>query len=315
MSHERPFFSIITPTFNRAHFLEEMIASVQAQTFSDHEHIIVDDGSTDGTEELLKPILEADSRILYIKQENKGRSVARNVGIEAAKGEYICFLDSDDVWLPKHLETIHQATAKHENPTFFHAGLIWFYDDGSPEHLVQYAARDTFSSDVEYVIANQFAPDCVCIHREILQKDLFNPKLFINEDVELWVRIAAHCPVVGIGLHTAKLRVHGGNTDKEVNDNITPRMEAFKLMLDNPTIRKQLSPPFIKDRKRGLDELQLRYFERSGQRGKLLTAILSFLMKYPGNPRNSAKVVTFLYNLPGGSLLKSLIARMKSGNR
>lgn len=315
MSHDRPFFSIVTPTFNRVRFLPEMIASVQAQSFSDYEHIIVDDGSTDGTETLMKPFVKADSRIRYIKQENKGRSIARNVGIESSKGKYICFLDSDDVWLPEHLEIIHQVATRQEDPTFMFTGLIWFYEDGSPQQHVEYSAKEQFASSVEYVIANQFAPDCVCIHRDILKKNQFNPALFINEDVELWARIAARFPLVSIDKHTAKLRVHSGNTDKEVKDNVTPKMEAFELILSNPTVYNHLSPAFIMKRKRSLDELQVRYYEESNQRWRLIVALFLFLIKYPNTPRNASKMVTLVYNLPGGGLLKSLIARTKGNNR
>ncbi len=309
---ESPFFSIITPTYNRASFLEEMSASVAAQTFQDYEHIIVDDGSTDGTEELIKRLMETHSKIVYIKQENKGRSIARNVGIEAAKGEYICFLDSDDVWLPTHLEVLKTATTDQSVSAMFHTGLVWFYEEGSPNHKVVYVKRENFISDVEYVIANEFAPDCMCIYHSILRKHKFRPELFINEDVELWARIAASYPVIGIANHTAMLRVHAGNTDKEFKDSISPRIESFSYIFDNPEVAKQLSKAFIRDKKRGHQELLVRYHEQNGHRVALLREIVRFLLKYPETPRNSAKVVTLLYNLPGGHLLKSLVAKTKS---
>lgn len=315
MKAEQPFFSIITPTYNRAHFLPEMLASVKQQLFSNFEHIIVDDGSSDETEQLMAPYLAADARLKYIRQENKGRSMARNVGINAARGNFVCFLDSDDVWLPEHLQTLHNVLQDETKPKFFHTGLIWFYDDGSPEQLVTYANRSNFSSDVEYVIANQFAPDCVCIHRSIFEKHQFHPELFINEDLELWARIACEFPVQGINRHTAKLRVHGGNTDKEFNDSVTPRMEAFEQLLNNPRVRSHLSAAFIQNRQRSLNELLIRQYERNGQRWPLVKQLFLFLVRYPSNPRNSSKIVTLLYNLPGGPLLKRLIASIKSPTR
>jgi glycosyltransferase involved in cell wall biosynthesis len=314
MEGDKPLFSIVTPTFNRETFLSEMIESVIAQTFRRYEHIIVDDGSTDDTELLIQQFVSKDNRIRYIKQENKGRSVARNVGVEAAKGEFICFLDSDDKWLPSHLAVINTVTAMKTTPALFHTGLIWFHNDGKPNHYVQYASRNTFSSNVEYVISNQFAPDCVCVHKSIFLKHSFSPELFINEDVELWARIASEFPIISIEAHTAMLRVHEGNTDKIFGDTVTPRKDAFNVMLKNSFVRKQLSAEFIKSRQRGLDELWVRHLDNTGQHFKLVTAIVSFLLKYPNNPRNSAKVVTLLYNLPGGSLLKSLVAIIKRKN-
>ena len=118
----KPFFSIITPTYNRVSFLEEMIASVAAQTFQNYEHIIVDDGSTDETEQLISGLKENHPQIVYIKQENKGRSVARNVGIEAAKGEYVCFLDSDDQWGGSYLSELHDRASESE---FLATSMVW----------------------------------------------------------------------------------------------------------------------------------------------------------------------------------------------
>lgn len=93
----RPLVSIITPTFNRADFIEQAVNSVLAQTYPEFELLIVDDGSTDNTREKLAAVLE-DSRVSYFYQENQGQSVARNLALEHAKGEYICFLDSDNYW-------------------------------------------------------------------------------------------------------------------------------------------------------------------------------------------------------------------------
>lgn len=299
-----PFFSIITPTYNRARFLTEMIESVQQQTFTDYEHIIVDDGSEDDSEKIVSEFAKADSRINYIIQENKGRSTARNVGIEQAKGQYVCFLDSDDLWLPNHLENLRQTIEKHNEPAFFHTGLIWFYDDGTPEQEVVYRPRHFYTSDTEFAIVNQFAPDCVCVPRSSLDEDKFNPSLSINEDAELWARITTNYPVVSIEESTAKLRVHSGNTSALVEDAITPMREVFSLIIENKKVRPKLSEAFVADRKRGFDELEIRNSEAKGSKLRTIRLIVKFLLKYPTNPRNSAKLVSLLYLLPGGSIIK-----------
>ncbi len=97
--------SIITPAYNAEEFIAETILSVQKQTFGDFEMIIVDDCSTDNTYEIVKEAAAADSRIKVIRhRKNSGVAAARNTALDAAKGDYIAFLDSDDLWLPEKLE-------------------------------------------------------------------------------------------------------------------------------------------------------------------------------------------------------------------
>lgn len=99
---KRPIFSVITPTYNREHFLARTIDSILSQTFKDFELIIVDDGSTDHTRELIDRY--KDLRIVYFYKENGGQNSAINAGLQKAKGEYIAFCDSDDTWMPEKLE-------------------------------------------------------------------------------------------------------------------------------------------------------------------------------------------------------------------
>ena len=96
--------SIIMPSYNTAKFISETIKSVLAQTYTNWELIIVDDCSTDNTDEVIKPYL-SDPRIYYIKNEaNSGAAVSRNRALREARGKWIAFLDSDDLWLPEKLE-------------------------------------------------------------------------------------------------------------------------------------------------------------------------------------------------------------------
>ncbi len=101
---ERPILvSVIMPTYNRGNYIRESLDSVLAQDFSDFEVIVVDDGSTDGTEEVVRPYQD---RIRYIRQENRGAGAARNIGIRKARGQYIAFMDSDDLSRPHHLKCL-----------------------------------------------------------------------------------------------------------------------------------------------------------------------------------------------------------------
>ena len=110
---KKPFFSIIIPTYNRAKTILSTIQSVLNQSFHNWELLIIDDGSTDNTKSLIKSFI--DKRIIYIYQENSERSEARNNGIVNAKGDYICFIDSDDLFHKNHLLFIFKSIQTHKN--------------------------------------------------------------------------------------------------------------------------------------------------------------------------------------------------------
>ena len=113
-----PFFTIIIPTFNRSKKLKKAIQSVLNQTYKDFELLIVDDGSTDNTKNIIKGL--SDSRITYYWQKNSGGPASpRNLGINKAKGDWVCLLDSDDLWYPTKLEVVSNEILKRPNTDLF----------------------------------------------------------------------------------------------------------------------------------------------------------------------------------------------------
>ncbi len=115
-----PLVSIITPSYNAAKYIEETIKSVQNQTFTNWEHIIVDDGSTDDTIKIVENLTRLENRIRFIKLDiNSGSAVARNIGIENASGSYLTFIDSDDIWFPNFIENSIAVINKSAVPFVF----------------------------------------------------------------------------------------------------------------------------------------------------------------------------------------------------
>src|SRR5258708_37950971 len=113
-----PFFSVIIPTYNRAPLIKATVLSVLKQHFEDFEIILVDDGSTDDTEDIVNNLNEP--RVMYLKKENEERGAARNAGVKIAKGKYITFLDSDDRFYPEHLAEAHKFIIDQNYPAIFH---------------------------------------------------------------------------------------------------------------------------------------------------------------------------------------------------
>src|SRR5262249_12044662 len=139
--HERrPLVSIILPTYNRARFLPEALASIKAQRLRDFELIIVDDGSTDNTRHVVHSLLAGlPQSARYAYQDNQGAYGARNTGLDLAAGEYLAFYDSDDYWLPHHLEDCVAALETHPE-------VDWVYGACRVDDLVtgQTRAPSTF---------------------------------------------------------------------------------------------------------------------------------------------------------------------------
>ena len=122
-SNNQPLVSIILCTYNRAHLIKRAIASVLIQTYRHWELLIIDDGSTDGTEKTLLPLVKSDLRITYLRHPNMGIARSRNVGISLAKGKYVTFLDSDDEYKEDHLAIRVALALKKPSVALWHSGI------------------------------------------------------------------------------------------------------------------------------------------------------------------------------------------------
>jgi glycosyltransferase involved in cell wall biosynthesis len=161
-----PYFSVVIPVYNRAQVLETAICSVLDQTFQDFEIIVVDDGSSDNPCRTIERI--ADPRIKFLRQENRGGAAARNTGIDAAAGRFIAFLDSDDIFLPHHLQTMHDMLDRTANMVGYARILVDRGDGrkilkpnraiGPDEHMATYLLCDRgFIPTISLVVENQIA--------------------------------------------------------------------------------------------------------------------------------------------------------------
>ncbi len=118
--------SIVIPTYNRERLISKAVESILGQTYKDWELFVVDDGSKDGTAEVMKAYCEKDPRVHYLYKENGGQGTARNVGIRSAKGEYLAFLDSDDEWLPEKLEKQIAVMERYKEYDFCYTANVVF---------------------------------------------------------------------------------------------------------------------------------------------------------------------------------------------
>jgi glycosyltransferase involved in cell wall biosynthesis len=198
-----PLVSVIIPSYNYGFVIAETIASLQRQTISDWEAIIVDDGSRDNTEDIVKPLVAQDARVTYIKQVNAGVSAARNRAMKLAKGKFIQFLDADDLLTPQKLEIHTNYLLAHPAKSIVFSNIRFFRHD-TPDKL-QYsmggnevAELDSVSITASEAVEQMFAHNIVTIcaplfRREVMNKvGLYDELLTSLEDWEYWFRAAIH---------------------------------------------------------------------------------------------------------------------------
>ena len=185
-----PRVSVVMAAYNYAQYIAQAIESVQKQTFTDWELIIVDDGSTDNTEDIVRPFL-ADRRIRYHKQENGGQPKAENQGVNLARAELIAFLDADDAWLPEKLEKQIPLFKNRPEVGVVYTGLYVMDENGIVDHGTAYCKRLRGSLLKESLITTipPFSSSMVrrCVFDEV---GFFNEAFAIVVDYDFWIRTA-----------------------------------------------------------------------------------------------------------------------------
>ena len=220
------FFSVIIPTYNRADLIVKSIQSVLQQTYTDFELIIVDDGSSDNTQEQVSSI--HDTRIHYFKIKNSERGAARNFGVQKCKGSFTTFLDSDDQLSPIHLMEAASYLSHNSETSVFHLG----YDVVNPSGKVQVRWRP-LPNPVNKKLHEGNYLSClgVFVKREVLIEFPFNEdrNLSGSEDYELWLRLSARFPIHTIPKITAQLVNHSARSVVTMDINkIIHRVDLFK---------------------------------------------------------------------------------------
>ena len=178
--------SIITPVYNAEQFVEETIKSVQDQTYTNWEMILVDDSSTDKSEEIIKRMQKNDKRIKYIKlKDNSGAAIARNTAIENARGRYIAFLDSDDLWKSSKLEKQIRFMRKNNYGFTFTSYELMSEDGSKLNKIVKVPEKINYDGLLKNTIIGCLT---VIVDRELVG-DIRMPLLRKGQDTATWLQI------------------------------------------------------------------------------------------------------------------------------
>lgn len=301
-----PKVSIVVPTYNRARYVTEAVDSVLAQTFRDYELIVIDDGSTDNTKDVL---LRYEGRIKYIYQPNSGVGAARNAGIRCAVGEWLAFLDSDDVWLPEYL-SCQMDRAKLDPRICTHmTNSIRVEADGEKIDTFQDAGltpRNTFRNDSCLVVERPlifmlqrrppYLQTTMFRRKAFIEAGLFNEDVTISEDLEAIARMCLEGPLSLCNrplAHIFRRKEAMRNLSSRWNsDNIYCRncIEAiYQNLLTQSNVthfEKRILNKLLSSNKRAIGNI---YFE-SGEIQKARDCYRSALRVYP-SPKSLMKVI------------------------
>lgn len=183
-----PLFSVVIPVYNRAHLIGDTVRSVLAQTDQDFEIVVVDDGSSDDPEAVIKAF--ADPRIVFLRQENGGGGAARNTGIDRARGRFIAFLDSDDQFLPHHLAAARDLLEKTENTGTYSRFIV---DRGQGRTLLKPPRAIRQGEDMAtYLLCDRgfLATSTIVVPAELARRIRFDENLPAAEDTDFAIRAA-----------------------------------------------------------------------------------------------------------------------------
>ena len=247
-----PKVSVIMPAYNNAGYIQEAVESVLAQTWPDWELIVVDDGSTDDTARVLRRF---EGVIRYIYQENRGSAGARNTGIRASSGQFIAFLDGDDLWMPEFLAV--QVQAFQEAPDMEVMYSWWCYIDEDGHQLPEQGVyRGKGQLLKEFALRNLFPVITALVPRQCINRvGLFDQSLRTREDWDFWLRMAQAGYRFGFSPRVlAKYRIHESN--KLLNMDVQ-RQTAYQTALLEKFYSQQLPEEIAALRSRAYADVYL----------------------------------------------------------
>jgi glycosyltransferase involved in cell wall biosynthesis len=225
---DRPLVSVVTATYNRAHYLPGTIGSVLRQTYTHLEHIVVDDGSTDNTKAVIAPFL-ADSRLNYHVQNNQGQASARNAGLAHAKGEYFCFLDSDNLWEPVKVESQLKEFEAHPEADIIYGDIQAIDEEGNPldiPNMKRYSGRIT-----EMLLRDNFVTFNTAMIRRKCYTELggLDERIRRADDYEFFLRYSIRYRF----LYIPKIYVQYRIQRNQISSNKEARFESNRSILEN----------------------------------------------------------------------------------
>jgi glycosyltransferase involved in cell wall biosynthesis len=275
--------------------LADTLASVQAQTYTNWECIVVDDGSKDNTRQVVEALSANDPRIRYVYQDNAERSAARNNGMRNATGTYFCFLDSDDHYAPEYLERLHHFLTLKQWPIALAISDFCTWDGIG---ITPVDVPPIGPNVAEWLLNFPVSPTRACMHKSIYPKFKFKEDIVMVEDSVLWISIATAYPVLHLREHLVWYRVHEGNSVNRATRASFSRHDGLIKFFQDP-LSNAVSPSLKRNM---LSDVRFRMAEYQAYNGYIWKAfglVVSSLFTAPIHRHTKAKLFFMLMLIPG----------------
>jgi glycosyltransferase involved in cell wall biosynthesis len=300
-----PLVSVVLPTYNRRTALLEAIASVRAQSFADLEILVCDDGSTDGSREAVQALASADARIRWIQGEHSGLPGSnRNRGIRAARGEWIAFQDSDDLWLPEKLAKQLRVLRAAPQAAFIYCYAAELRADGARRRMTPFRVQREGRMFETLLFYSLVQTPTVLVRRDLLARaGAFDEgmRLTIGEDYELYLRLAAQTEFHFVAEELVLCRASPDSISADLLNGIEQVERVLKSALERERVRADLAA-------RVLARLELRRYKqhllRNAPKNLRLPHLHAALAKEPGNAR--ARALLLAEKLGAAALVRVL---------
>jgi glycosyltransferase involved in cell wall biosynthesis len=236
MNTAMPRVSVLIPSYNRAAYLVQALESVCAQAVAPFEIIVIDDGSTDQTADVVR---QFEPQVCFIRQDHLGVSAARNRGLAVAQGDLIAWLDADDVWEPTFLQTVVPLLEQNSQIGGIYTGFV--HIDSQGNLLSQFSQKVVEPSAlVSALTENNFIATPAMLARKTCYEQVgeFDPRLGICEDYDMWLRLASKFTISGLPAQLVRVRVHEGNTQRD-----TTAFARFRLAMIEKNFGAQTGDP------------------------------------------------------------------------
>jgi glycosyltransferase involved in cell wall biosynthesis len=303
MNPHSPLVSVITPTYNRASLLPLAVRSVLEQTHANLEMIVVDDGSTDDTPRVLEA-LRTDGRVITHRQTNSGQSVARNAGLQLARGNFVCFLDSDNLWFPDKLERQLAYLAEHPEIDVCYGEMQRIDENGTVIGTRPSMKRHSGIIWPQLLLDNFVTFNTSMVRRSALTAiGGFDERVRVGDDYDLWLRMSVSAQFAYTGEVFGQYRVMRDQISSDKERRFLSNQQMIQRFIERN--RELVSPEYERTVWATFYRRRARHRHRAGRTRDAWRDLGAAFRIQPGSVETARTAASLLVRRPGPAYRKT----------